>query len=251
MAADAKEKGVFRFDADAEIEPAREEMDSEGLENAQAEREKATTAVEREEDSTLFGVGARPEANSLNVAKGAGMPRLELKQEQSTREDQSQVKKKVDRKRQLSDSSRGSIGRKERLRNALTGRSDGSGDGADQPLELPDEEFCDFLAGYDKSDAYCRKVVKKEIEDDLADDGTQEPMGDVDEAKPKKTIRIKEEIGYPTLEEALDTPFDINATSGLQQRLRNLQCQPRLIKELQPAPLMLLAKREKRCKDCR
>ena len=34
-------------------------------------------------------------------------------------------------KRQLSDSSRGSIGRKERLRNALTGRSDGSGDGAD------------------------------------------------------------------------------------------------------------------------
>jgi|TARA_B110000285_G_scaffold221630_1_gene274847 hypothetical protein len=40
-------------------------------------------------------------------------------------------------KRQLSDSSRGSIGRKERLRNALTGRSDGSGDGADQPKELP------------------------------------------------------------------------------------------------------------------
>jgi hypothetical protein len=33
--------------------------------------------------------------------------------------------------RQLSDSSRGSIGRKERLRAALTGRSDGSGDGAD------------------------------------------------------------------------------------------------------------------------
>jgi hypothetical protein len=35
------------------------------------------------------------------------------------------------RDRQLSGSNRGSIGRKERLRNALTGRSDASGDGAD------------------------------------------------------------------------------------------------------------------------
>jgi hypothetical protein len=50
-----------------------------------------------------------------------------------------------DGKRQLSDSSRGSIGRKQRLRNALTGRSDGSGDGADQPKELPDDEMIDFL----------------------------------------------------------------------------------------------------------
>ena len=48
-------------------------------------------------------------------------------------------------KRQLSDSSRGSIGRKQRLRNALTGRSDGSGDGADQPKDLPDHEMTDFL----------------------------------------------------------------------------------------------------------
>lgn len=52
---------------------------------------------------------------------------------------------KKDGKRQLSDSSRGSIGRKQRLRNALTGRSDGSGDGADQPKELPDSEMIDFL----------------------------------------------------------------------------------------------------------
>ena len=49
-------------------------------------------------------------------------------------------KDKDGKKRQLSDSSRGSIGRKQRLRNALTGRSDGSGDGADQPKELPDSE---------------------------------------------------------------------------------------------------------------
>lgn len=63
-------------------------------------------------------------------------------------------------KRRMSDSSRGSIGRKERLRNALTGRSDGSGDGADQPKELPEEEFQDFLLRYDQTDNFCRKIVK-------------------------------------------------------------------------------------------
>ena len=57
--------------------------------------------------------------------------------------------KPLQSKRRGSDSSRGSIGRKERLRNALTGRSDGSGNGADQPKDLPDSEFIDFLLTYD------------------------------------------------------------------------------------------------------
>lgn len=63
----------------------------------------------------------------------------------STKEAEKKKEEKDGKKRQLSDSSRGSIGRKQRLRNALTGRSDGSGDGADQPKELPDEEQIDFL----------------------------------------------------------------------------------------------------------
>lgn len=40
-----------------------------------------------------------------------------------------------------------------------------------------------------------------------------------------------------------------NATS-VQQRLRNLNGQPRSIKGLYPAPFHLLTKREKRCRDC-
>ena len=60
----------------------------------------------------------------------------------------------------LSEFSQGSIGRKERLRNALTGRSDGSGDGTDQPKELPHKELQDFLHQYDKSDPFVYKVVK-------------------------------------------------------------------------------------------
>ena len=63
-------------------------------------------------------------------------------------------------KRQLSDSSRGSIGRKERLRNALTGRSDGSEGGQDEPKELPDEELIDFIRLYDRSDPYSFKLIK-------------------------------------------------------------------------------------------
>lgn len=66
-------------------------------------------------------------------------------------------------KRQLSDSSRGSIGRKERLRNALTGSTDGRGDGADKPKELPKSELIDFLLQYDRTDPFCYKLIKKKV----------------------------------------------------------------------------------------
>lgn len=70
---------------------------------------------------------------------------------------------KAGHKRHDSNSSRGSIGRKERLRNALTGRSDGSDGGADQPVELPDDELCDFMKLYDENDPFsCKIIVKKE-----------------------------------------------------------------------------------------
>jgi hypothetical protein len=87
---------------------------------------------------------------------------------------------KEGKKRQLSDSSRGSIGRKQRLRNALTGRSDGSGDGADQPKELPDEEQIDFLLQYDRTDPFCHKIIVKQVErDELDMSDTADPLGDI------------------------------------------------------------------------
>ena len=66
------------------------------------------------------------------------------------------------------------------MRNALTGRSDGSGDGADQPKELPDEEQIDFLLQYDRTEPFCHKIIVKQVERD-ADDFSDEddPMGDI------------------------------------------------------------------------
>lgn len=88
---------------------------------------------------------------------------------------------KKDKKRQLSDSSRGSIGRRQRLRNALTGRSDGSGDGVDQPKDLPDHEQIDFLLQYDETDPFCHKIVIKKVErDDLDNDNSGDELdGDI------------------------------------------------------------------------
>jgi hypothetical protein len=63
-------------------------------------------------------------------------------------------------------------------------------------------------------------------------------------------FRVKQEVGYPSLEEAMDIKFDLNDVTNIQQRLRNLNCQPRNVKDLYPAPFHLLTKREKRCKDC-
>ena len=97
----------------------------------------------------------------VNTPGGITIPKLNI--------DRTDPKKDRDKsntgkhKRQLSDSSRGSIGRKERLRNALTGRSDGSGDGADQPKELPEDELVDFLLQYDRTDPFCYKIVKKKV----------------------------------------------------------------------------------------
>ena len=61
--------------------------------------------------------------------------------------------------RRDSNSSRGSIGRKERLRNALTGRSENSEGAGDQPKELPEEEMCDFMSLYDDKDLFSRKII--------------------------------------------------------------------------------------------
>lgn len=210
-------------------------------------------------------------------------------------------------KRQLSDSSRGSIGRRERLRNALTGQAD-AGDGADKPKDLPRHELVDFLGQYDRTEPGCCKIIRTRVERETNDSlfdhlemdpdsprsggqgqGTSSPLGEVDlanEAPPsgeQKTelsseqleggeelkeqileeaegpvssdgansqYRIVEEVTFPSLDDALELKFDLNNITNIQQRHRNLNCQPRLIQDLYPAPLHLLTKREKRCKEC-
>ena len=79
-----------------------------------------------------------------NTSKGANVPKLNLNDDpdKERRRDKNEEGKK---NRDGSGSQRGSIGRKERLRNALTGRSDGSGIGGDYPKELPRKELEDFL----------------------------------------------------------------------------------------------------------
>ena len=65
----------------------------------------------------------------MSTPQGVVIPKLQMGEAKKIQKESESTTKKS--KRQLSDSSRGSIGRKERLRNALTGRSDGSADGAD------------------------------------------------------------------------------------------------------------------------
>lgn len=68
--------------------------------------------------------------------------------------------------------------------------------------------------------------------------------------KSEKRFKNVEEVTFPSLDEALNMKFDLNNITNMQQRLRNINCQPREIKQLYPAPFHLLTKREKRCKEC-
>lgn len=63
-------------------------------------------------------------------------------------------------------------------------------------------------------------------------------------------FKIVEEVAYPSLDDAMAMDFDLNETTNINQRFRNINTQPRFIKQLYPAPFHLLTKREKRCKDC-
>lgn len=56
------------------------------------------------------------------------------------------------------------------MRNALTGRSDGSDAGGDHPIELGEDELADFMAYYDQSDYFCRKIIEKKVKRELGDD---------------------------------------------------------------------------------
>ena len=48
-------------------------------------------------------------------------------------------------------------------------------------------------------------------------------VGELDEDAPKE-MRIVDEVSWPSLDEALETPFDPNDVTSMAQRLRNLNC---------------------------
>jgi hypothetical protein len=114
----------------------------------------------KEDAGVIEGPGAF--GNMPSSTTSSLIPKLNIDGERNNTDRVGESGKKKGHNRQLSDSSRGSIGRKERLRNALTGRSDGSADGADQPKELPKEELIDFLLQYDRTDPFSFKLIEHE-----------------------------------------------------------------------------------------
>jgi hypothetical protein len=89
---------------------------------------------------TMLGADSGPKANTfhtkgeqnITTPSGVEIPKLDLGERDrgATLKTKQEDKKRT---RQASDSSRGSIGRKERLKAALSERSDGSAGGADKP----------------------------------------------------------------------------------------------------------------------
>lgn len=93
------------------------------------------------------------------------------------------------------------------------------GENGEQSLEIPPEEFIDFLDTYD---------------------------GD-------KWFEPKDGQNFPTLDELMmheNSSFNFSLTSTLKQRYNDIERQPRYISQLFPAPLHLLSKKSKKCKTC-
>ena len=119
-----------------------------------------------------------------------------------------------------------------------------------------DDQKSNSQAGYEggSDDKEKEKSPGKEMspakEEERKDPDTFVPLGDSSSSNGDSQFKIVEEVSYPSLDDALEMKFDLNNATNISQRLRNLNCQPRDMKELYPAPFHLLTKREKRCKDC-
>ena len=109
-----------------------------------------------------------------------------------------------------------------------------------QPYEGGSEENVDL------NDAGNGEAQDEEMRQEVGEFKDQIEVSDDSDLKPQHD----DIVSYPSLDEALDIKFDVNTITSMPQRLRNLNCQPRILKELQPAPFHLLAKREKRCNTC-
>ena len=143
-------------------------------------------------ENTITGLqGSATKGMPTTTPQNVSIPKLNFEKEEKPAEEKKH-------NRNASNSSRGSIGRKERLRNALTGRSDGSEGGADQPKELPDEEMVDFMYLYDISDPFCRVAVEKH--DAHRSQGSnkslgsmEDKMGEIDQGDSPEKIDIPED----------------------------------------------------------
>ena len=95
---------------------------------------------------------------------------------------------------------------------------------------------------------------QKEGSDDSEDDSP--PANSVLDSDFDKTVaeeggEQEDKDEFPSLEEALAEDFDINKVSKLQQRLKDVNQQPRARNALFPFRLQLLSKRVKKCKSCK
>lgn len=106
----------------------------------------------------------------------------------------------------------------ERARNSLAERNKAINLGENESLELPNDEFIDFMETYDG----------------------------------EKWFTNKDDQPFPSLDELMmhENTFNFSSTSTLKQRFNDIERQPRFISQLFPAPLHLLSKRNKRCKTC-
>ena len=145
-----------------------------------------------------------------------------------------------------SDSSRGSIGRRERLRNALTGQTE-SGDGTDKPKDLPRTELVDFLRQYDRTEPGCCKIIMTRVARDTNDSlfdhldvdpesprsdgqGPSSPLGDINlaQAPPsgeQKTEQSSEQLegGEELKEQILEEAEGPNSSDGGSSQFRMVE----------------------------
>lgn len=146
--------------------------------------------------------------------------------------------------------------------------------------DLPNEEFKDFLQSYDetmwqrpedeeqeKTVTEGKNALKNAITDEIKEEEQEgSDASDEEDDKPdspgadsmtgsqfNNTMINEGDEGDDTfmpLDEALGMEFDINKVSKLEQRLHDVNRQPRKRNELYPFRLQLLSKRVKKCKSC-
>jgi len=144
--------------------------------------------------------------------------------------------------------------------------------------ELPNSEFHDFLATYDESmwqrpeedkrEEENAKTLDKGITDEIKEEEELSELSDDDADKEKPDSPLSNlgserftQVGegddtedtFMPLDEALEleSAFDINKLSKLEQRLKDVNRQPRKRSDLYPFRLQLLSKRVKKCKSCK
>lgn len=153
----AKLKTLTSFDDMLNAKQASEQQEKDQQSNFDGKSQSALSTTNKGRDSFKFDADKTKDINdidSITTPTGVNVPKLNM----------SNLKEKMHQRRNSSNSSKGSTARREKIRNALTGRTDGSeGPDGGGPQELPDEEKQDFMSFYD-NDPFCRKTIAIVIE---------------------------------------------------------------------------------------